>query len=159
MRAGVWAHLPLRSCTLRGRPVSRPGNLHYKGGCFTRSNPVRVAKSLTSIQASADTTMSRAHILLALLVSAYKASGPTQIKYPNLVKRVIMKQPRTRPGPGPPLSWVVSTCPAAPPQSVTQGGVGIPGPSLPGWNHLSFQPPHHDPSVGTLRADPTLVTI
>jgi hypothetical protein len=51
-----------------------------------------------------------------------------------------MKQPRTRLEPGPTSLWVVLTCPVAPPPSVTQSGVGIPGPSLPGWNTVLSAP-------------------
>ena len=93
--AGVWAHRPLHTCTLRTQPVSRPSNLHYKGSCITRSNPARAAQSLTSKRASADTTTPVAHILSRVAVSAYKVNDPTQIKYQDLGKRVIMKQPRT----------------------------------------------------------------
>ena len=46
--AGVWAHRPLHTCTLRTRPASRPSNLHYKGSHVTQSNPARAAQSLTS---------------------------------------------------------------------------------------------------------------
>ena len=51
---GSWANRPLESCTLRGRPVSRPGNL-LKRQVLTQSNPARAAQSLTSVELLADT--------------------------------------------------------------------------------------------------------
>ena len=56
-----------------------------------RSNPACAAQSLTTKTASADTMTPVAHILSHVAVSAYKVNDPTQIKYQDLVKRVIMK--------------------------------------------------------------------
>ena len=51
---------PMHTCMLRGRPVSRPSNLHYKGSCVTRSNLAH--RSVADVKkASADTTTSSAH--------------------------------------------------------------------------------------------------
>ena len=89
MRAGVWAHRPLHTCTLRMRPEADLASLIHEKAF--QSNPARAAQSLTSKRASADTMMPVAHILSHVAVSAYKVNDPTQIKYQDLVKRVIIK--------------------------------------------------------------------
>ena len=68
---------------------SRPSPLNTSAGL--RSNAARAAQSLTSKRASADTTTPVAHILSHVAVSVYKVNDPTQIKYQDLDKRVIMK--------------------------------------------------------------------
>ena len=46
MRAGVWTHRPLHTCTLRGRPEADLASLIQEQ--TFQSNPVRAAQSLTS---------------------------------------------------------------------------------------------------------------
>ena len=89
MRAGVWAHHPLHTCMLRGWPEADLASLIQEQAF--QSNPARAAQSLTSKRASADTTTPVAHILSHVAVSAYKVNDPTQIKYQDLIKRVILK--------------------------------------------------------------------
>ena len=61
MPPGVMGHLPENSCTLRGRPVSRPSNLHYKGSCVNAVQPGARRSVADVTKASADTTTSSAH--------------------------------------------------------------------------------------------------
>ena len=59
---GSWAHRPLHTCTLRGRPVSRPSYLPKKAGAY-QSNPARAAPSLTSIKLQLMYTTQNAHTM------------------------------------------------------------------------------------------------
>ena len=68
---------------------SRPSLPNTRAGIPVQSGARRSVTDVT--MASADTTTPVAHILSHVAVSAYKVNDPTQIKYEDLVKRVIMK--------------------------------------------------------------------
>ena len=57
--AGVWAHRPLHTCTLRTRPVSRPSLPYTRAGVPVQPSTRRSVADVT--KASADTTTSSAH--------------------------------------------------------------------------------------------------
>ena len=113
-----------------------------------QSNLARAAQSLASRSASADTTTPIAHILSHVVVSAYKVNDPTQIKYQDLVKRVIKVTANAEQG-----QAHLSPRWSQPALPLRHKG-SLRGPS----GQRSFQPPIRESLAGTLRADPTLVT-
>ena len=148
----------MHTCTLRTRPVSRPSNPHYKGSCVTRSNPALVAQSLTSRRLRLIPRCRVPITVPTLLVSVYRPlarlRSNTKISLSMLIDVTAdADQGQAHLSPRwsqPALSFCLK---------VTVGGRRELRPTTTWMEPPAPSAPTSESLAGTLRADPTLITI
>ena len=113
-RAGVWAHRPMHTCTLRTRPRADLATHTITAVTSKRSNTARATQSLTSRRLRLIPRRRDTH-------NYSRVDQMARLRSNTKISLSVLSNREHRPGPGPPLTWVVSTCPVAPPQRSTCG--------------------------------------